>query len=89
MFVGGFDQTFVVPVLSRILGDLDIAVDEFGQAAWIVNGYLLGYAVALLGRRPTYMAISASSCWVWSSSWAALCSSRSRPTCLCSHSHAH
>jgi len=52
VFVGGFDQTFVVPVLSRILGDLDIAVDEFGQASWIVNGYLLGYTVALplMGR---------------------------------------
>lgn len=52
VFVGGFDQTFVVPVLSRMLADLDIPISEFGRASWIINGYLLGYTVAmpLMGR---------------------------------------
>ena len=52
VFVGGFDQTFVVPVLAEMLGDLDIAVDQLEQASWILNGYLLGYTVALplMGR---------------------------------------
>ncbi|MER3419828.1 MAG: MFS transporter, partial [Chloroflexota bacterium] len=52
VFVGGFDQTFVVPVLSTILSDLNITVDQFGKASWIINGYLLGYTVAmpLMGR---------------------------------------
>jgi MFS family permease len=52
VFVGGFDQTFVVPVLAQILSDLDITIDNFGSASWIINGYLLGYTVAmpLMGR---------------------------------------
>lgn len=52
VFVGGFDQTFVVPVLATIISDLNIPVSEYGQAAWIINGYLLGYTVAmpLMGR---------------------------------------
>ena len=52
VFVGGFDQTFVVPVLASILSDLEIPIDEFGKASWIINGYLLGYTVAmpLMGR---------------------------------------
>ncbi len=52
VFIGGFDQTFVVPVLGDMLGDLDIAVDQLEQASWILNGYLLGYTVALplMGR---------------------------------------
>ncbi|MFN8556550.1 MAG: MFS transporter [Dehalococcoidia bacterium] len=52
VFVGGFDQTFVVPVLARMLADLDIPINEFGRASWIINGYLLGYTVAmpLMGR---------------------------------------
>ena len=52
VFVGGFDQTFVVPVLARIIGDLKIPIDQFGRASWIINGYLLGYTVAmpLMGR---------------------------------------
>ena len=52
VFVGGFDQTFVVPVLSRILSDFAIPINEFGKASWIINGYLLGYTVALplMGR---------------------------------------
>lgn len=52
VFVGGFDQTFVVPVLATILDDLRIPINEFGKASWIINGYLLGYTVAmpLMGR---------------------------------------
>lgn len=52
VFVGGFDQTFVVPVLSTILRDFDVPIDEFGTASWTVNGYLLGYvsALPLMGR---------------------------------------
>ncbi len=52
VFIGGFDQTFVVPVLTNILGDLGVAVDQLEQVSWIVNGYLLGYTIALplMGR---------------------------------------
>ena len=52
VFIGGFDQTFVVPVLTEMLADLDVTVDELEQASWILNGYLLGYTVALplMGR---------------------------------------
>ena len=52
VFIGGFDQTFVVPVLTNMLGDLNVAIDQLEQASWILNGYLLGYTVALplMGR---------------------------------------
>ncbi|MGD9894100.1 MAG: MFS transporter [Dehalococcoidia bacterium] len=52
VFIGGFDQTFIVPVLATILDDLRIPINEFGKASWIINGYLLGYTVAmpLMGR---------------------------------------
>ena len=52
VFIGGFDQTFVVPVLTDMLGDLGVSVDQLEQASWILNGYLLGYTVALplMGR---------------------------------------
>ena len=52
VFIGGFDQTFVIPVLTTMLGDLNVAIDELDQASWILNGYLLGYTVALplMGR---------------------------------------
>jgi MFS family permease len=52
VFFAGFDQTFVVTILPDMMADLDIPVDQFGRAAWIVNGYLLGYTVAmpLMGR---------------------------------------
>lgn len=52
VFVGGFDQTFVVPVLAAMLGDLGVAVDELERSSWILNGYLLGYTAALplMGR---------------------------------------
>tara|TARA_B100001123_G_scaffold384713_2_gene457685 strand:- start:11339 stop:12865 length:1527 start_codon:yes stop_codon:yes gene_type:complete len=52
VFIGGFDQTFVVPVLTNMLGDLNVSLDKLEQASWILNGYLLGYTVALplMGR---------------------------------------
>lgn len=52
IFVGGFDQTFIVTVLPDIIDDVDLTVGEFGLLAWIINGYLLGYTVAmpLMGR---------------------------------------
>lgn len=52
VFFAGFDQTFVVTILPNMMDDLGIRVDNFGRAAWIVNGYLLGYTIALplMGR---------------------------------------
>lgn len=52
VFIGGFDQTFVVPVLATIIEDLGFTVTELDRASWIINGYLLGYTVAmpLMGR---------------------------------------
>ncbi|MGE0569605.1 MAG: MFS transporter [Dehalococcoidia bacterium] len=52
VFVGGFDQTFIVPVLSSVLRDFDVPLDDFGSASWTINGYLLGYVAALplMGR---------------------------------------
>jgi MFS family permease len=47
VFFAGFDQTFVVTILPDMMRDLGISVDNFGRAAWIVNGYLLGYTVAM------------------------------------------
>lgn len=47
VFVSADDQTSVVTVLPAIVQGLGITVDEFYQSAWIVNGYLLGYLVAL------------------------------------------
>lgn len=52
VFVGGFDQTFVVTVLPDMQRDLNVSVDKFGQLSWVINGYLLGYTVAMpiMGR---------------------------------------
>ncbi len=47
VFVAADDQTSVVTVLPAIVQDVGITVDDFYRAAWIVNGYLLGYLVAL------------------------------------------
>lgn len=47
VFIGTFDQTVVVTVLPSMIRDLGIPVARFGQATWIVNGYLLGYTVAM------------------------------------------
>jgi MFS family permease len=47
VFVGTFDQTVVVTILPNIIKDLNLPVSRFGEATWIVNGYLLGYTVAM------------------------------------------
>ena len=53
VFFMGLDQTFVVTILPDMLDDLgEYELTGLGRAAWIVNGYLLGYTVAmpLMGR---------------------------------------
>jgi len=52
VFIAADDQTSIVTVLPSIIGDVGITVDDFYRSSWIVNGYLLGYLVALplLGR---------------------------------------
>lgn len=47
VFVAADDQTSVVAVLPSIVSDIGLTVDQFYRASWIVNGYLLGYLVAL------------------------------------------
>ena len=55
VFFMGLDQTFVVTILPDMIDDLIDSGDPLGdlrKSAWIVNGYLLGYIVAmpLMGR---------------------------------------
>jgi EmrB/QacA subfamily drug resistance transporter len=52
VFVAADDQTSIVAVLPPIINDLGITVDDFYRSSWVINGYLLGYIVALpvLGR---------------------------------------
>ncbi len=52
VFFAADDQTSVVTILPPIISDLDLSVAHFERIAWIVNGYLLGYTVAmpLMGR---------------------------------------
>lgn len=52
VFVAADDQTSIVTVLPSIIHDVGITVDDFYRSSWVVNGYLLGYLVALplLGR---------------------------------------
>ena len=47
VFVAADDQTSVVTVLPAIVQHIGITVDDFYRSSWIVNGYLLGYLVAL------------------------------------------
>lgn len=47
VFIGTFDQTVVVTILPNIISDIGLPVSHFGEATWIVNGYLLGYTVAM------------------------------------------
>ncbi len=47
VFVAADDQTSVVTVLPAIIQHTGISVDDFYRSSWIVNGYLLGYLVAL------------------------------------------
>ncbi len=52
VFFAADDQTSVVAVLPAMVHDLGLAQDQFYKAAWIVNGYILGYIVVmpLMGR---------------------------------------
>ena len=52
VFLGALDQTVVVTLLEPILNGVNVPIDQFYRAAWIVNGYILGYVVAmpLMGR---------------------------------------
>jgi MFS family permease len=52
VFLGALDQTVVVTLLEPILNGVHVPIDQFYRAAWIVNGYILGYVVAmpLMGR---------------------------------------
>lgn len=47
VFVAADDQTSIVTVLPPIVNDIGLTVDDFYRASWVVNGYLLGYLVAL------------------------------------------
>ena len=47
VFFAADDQTSVVTVLPPIIEDLELSVAHFERIAWIVNGYLLGYTVAM------------------------------------------
>jgi EmrB/QacA subfamily drug resistance transporter len=52
VFIAALDQTLVVAVLPQMIEDIGLSQDQFYRAAWIVNGYILGYVVAMpfLGR---------------------------------------
>jgi EmrB/QacA subfamily drug resistance transporter len=47
VFLAALDQTLVVAVLPEMIEDVGLAQDQFYRAAWIVNGYILGYVVAM------------------------------------------
>jgi EmrB/QacA subfamily drug resistance transporter len=52
VFFAADDQTSVVAILPDMISGVGLAQDQFYRAAWIVNGYILGYVVAmpLMGR---------------------------------------
>jgi MFS family permease len=52
VFFAADDQTSVVAVLPDMIDGVGLSQDQFYRAAWIVNGYILGYVVAmpLMGR---------------------------------------
>ena len=52
VFFAADDQTSVVAVLPQMIDGVGLSADEFYNASWIVNGYILGYVVAmpLMGR---------------------------------------
>ena len=52
VFVGALDQTVVVTALPEMIKDLRVPITRLDDAAWIVDGYLLGYAASLplIGR---------------------------------------
>jgi EmrB/QacA subfamily drug resistance transporter len=52
VFLGAMDQMVVVTLLEPIMNGVNVPVDEFYRGAWVINGYILGYVVAmpLMGR---------------------------------------
>jgi MFS family permease len=52
VFFAADDQTTVVAVLPQMITDIGLPQDQFYRAAWIINGYILGYVIAmpLMGR---------------------------------------
>jgi len=52
VFLAADDQTSVVAILPSMIESIGLTQDRFHEAAWIVNGYILGYVVAmpLMGR---------------------------------------
>ena len=78
VFVAADDLTVVSTMLRQIIFDLEIPLPEgLGDAAWIVNAYLIAYVVVMpfigrvsdvIGRRPVYIAallvFLAGSIWV-------------------------
>ena len=52
VFLGAMDQMVVVTLLEPIMNGVHVPLDEFYRAAWVINGYILGYVVAmpLMGR---------------------------------------
>jgi MFS family permease len=52
VFLAADDQTSVVAILPQMVETTGLPQDEFFRAAWLVNGYILGYVVAmpLMGR---------------------------------------
>lgn len=47
VFVAADDQTSIVTVLPAMVADIGLTVDDFYLTSWVINGYLLGYVVAL------------------------------------------
>jgi len=78
VFVAADDLTVVSTMLRQIIFDLEIPLPEgLGDAAWIVNAYLIAYVVVMpfigrvsdvIGRRPVYITslllFLAGSIWV-------------------------
>ena len=52
VFLGAMDQMVVVTLLEPIMNGVHVPLDQFYRAAWVINGYILGYVVAmpLMGR---------------------------------------
>ncbi len=47
VFITASDQTSIVVVLPALIQDVGLPISEFYRSSWVVNGYLLGYLVAL------------------------------------------
>ncbi|MSR23282.1 MAG: MFS transporter [Gemmatimonadetes bacterium] len=47
VFVTASDQTSIVVVLPALISDVRLPISQFYRSSWVVNGYLLGYLIAL------------------------------------------